>query len=424
MRQQTGPATIEPQPPRTALHRSVLAGQRKKEPAGLADLARQLEADYQFKLANLVLRSLVQSATVTVEAGTPRDAAPREVERARALADNLEEVWRRTLPSMLEAIGLGRAAFEKTFRHDPALELYLLADLDYLPFERTSLALDEEGSFAGIELSAGEASGGFASPSQPAIRLEPARAWWFALDPTVLEPHGRSRYLGAAREVFLRRRELDRLEAIWYSKFAIGHAVARAPDRGETDPVLGPGGREEEWLDPIEVLRDRCQEIESGGVLVLSSKTSPDGKYLYDYVESAGQKDGAPLENRRRQLDVAALRAMGIPERAITQDGQTGSYALADVHQSVLEKTCEGILGQATASFEKYVAAKAAELNWPIDRRPRFRVTFQPLGDDRRGLVLDLVRTLAPRLLEEGRLDADTLLAIAGLPIHKPGRSI
>ena len=395
--------------PRAALHRKALRAVRREEPENVADLVERVEADYQFKLAYLTLQALIQSAPVTIEVDGD--------DRAARLADNLTTIWKETLPYALRAIAFGRAAFERTYRIDPATGLALVAGLDYLPFEHTALRLDADGSFDGIELAVDER----------ATILDPSRSWWFALDPTALAPHGRSRYLGAALEVWKARRRLEKQEEIWFSKFAIGHGVARAPERSETDPVYDKGSIGDldaagELLDPMDVLRQRCEEIESGGVLVLSSKAYPDGKYLYDYEQTVGQKESGPLEDRRVLLDAAALRSLGIPERALTQDGSAGSYALAQAHLTVLHNTCEGILAQLAASFQKYVIGKSIALNWPADCSPALTLVHQPIGDRRRDLVVALVKdllsssSLSP-LLATGAVDVVKLLEIANLPI-------
>lgn len=361
-------ATVSASLPQSALHKRALNKLRKPEPAHLAQLVEQMESDYQFKLATLVLTSVIETAHVSIDVDGD--------DRAQALADNLLQTWRQTLASALRAISYGRAAFEKTYRIDSVTGLALVAGLDYLPFEYTTLKLNADGAFAGVELSAGDRR----------FHLVPERSWWFALDPTSTQPHGQSRYLGAPSQVLRDRRRLEDLEQIWYSKFAIGHGVARAPESEAVAPRYdsGPPGEfasEMELLDPMEVMREQCARIESGGVLVLSSQRYPDGTYLYDYQETEGLRDGTALENRRRMLDAAALRSMGVPERAVTQDAATGSYALAAVHQQVLFKTCEGILSQLVASYQKYVIRKAVEVNWSEPNRPQLRMRYEPFNN-------------------------------------------
>lgn len=352
--------------PRAAVHRSVLRSARQSEPNSIVRLVAQIERDYQFQLGYLVIRSLIQSASVTID-------IKEEDDRALRLRENLVEMWTQALPHAARAFAYGRAAFEKTYRFDEATGLLLLAGLDYLPPEYTELVLDSQGRFGGIRIDAGEHS----------AHLAAEHSWWFALDPTATEPHGRSRYVGAPQEIWRARRKLEEQERIWYSKFAIGHGVARAPEKADlppTYPDAASGG--EDALDPMEAMRRELDAIESGGILILSSRCSPEGKFHYDYQESEGQRDSTPLEHRRQMLDAAALRSLGIPERAITQDGQTGSRAIAQVHLQVLYRTAEGILDQITASFDRYVVAKAVEANWPKGAAPMHRTTYRPLGEE------------------------------------------
>lgn len=403
--------------PTVVKHRRALRRLREEEFKDLAQLVTAIESDYQFRLGYLVLTSLIQATPVVVTVSPSKGLSERDLERATRLAENLTTRWREMLPHALRAIGYGRAAFERTYRHDLSHDLYLVDGLDYLPFEHTQLTLDRSGSFAGIELQVEDEK----------ILLEPSRSWWFALDPTSLRPHGRSRYLGAPYEVYQKRRQLEEQESIWFSKFALGHGVARAPERSEVDAdydASDPGalGASGEIIDPMEVMRDQCAQIESGGVLVLSSQTYPDGKYLYDYEPTPGPAASGPLEERRRMLDAAALRSLGVPDRALTQDGESGSYALAEVHRRVLEQTCESILGPLATDFEKHVLQKAIDVNAWGPHRPELRMLRQPVGDGHRQLARELARSLmtAPPAVQQNAgtfVDLTKLLELADLPV-------
>lgn len=364
--------------PTAVRHRQLLKHSRLKEPKNIPRLVAAIEADYQFRLGFLVIQSMITATPVSVDVANAEHLAPLDRARAAALAENIEFVWRSALPHALRAFAHGRAAFERTYHYVADQQLHLVAGLDVLPFELTRMVLDDEGSFAGIEL----------TTPNGVLLLGPERAWWFALDPTTLEPHGRSRYLGSALDVWKARRQLDALEEIWLSKFAVGHGIARAPELADIPPVYKLGDIEGansngEFLDPMEAMREQCSKIESGGVLVLSSKRYPDGSYLYDYVPTQGQQDGTPLENRRRMLDAAALRSLGIPERAITQDADHGSHALALVHHQVLTQTCEGILCQLSRSFQHYVIDKAVGVNFWETEPPSLRLLPQAVGERR-----------------------------------------
>lgn len=403
--------------PRAAVHKALLRSAARQEPNSIVKLVESIEQDYQFKLGYLVIESLAKSATVNIHV----EQLPDSIDRSRvdALVGNLREAWTQALPSAMRSFGYGRAAFEKTFRFDASTGLYFIADLDYLPPEYTELVLDDQGSFAGIKLEVGDES----------VLLDAPRSWWFALDPTATEPYGRSRYLGAPFDVWKARRQLDEQERIWYSKFAIGHGIARAPDRVDSLPPYQTGNKaassESDTNDPMEVLRRELTAIESGGILILSSRTYPDGTPLYDYTESEGQRDSGPLEERRQMLDVAALRSLGIPERAITQNDKSGSRAMAQVHLEVLYRTCEGVLDQLIASFQQYVIRKVVEINWPDGKRPVLRMQYRPIGDvsttTEEYANAELARKLVaeqdlPALAHSPFVDINRLLASAGIP--------
>jgi hypothetical protein len=412
--------TVQARRPTVVRHRHLLGRAREEELRTIPDLVAAIEGDYQFRLAYLVLTSIIQATPAVVAVREVDAVAGADQRRAERLAANLTSVWQEALPHALRAIAYGRAAFERTYRHDAREELFLVDGLDFLPFEHTRLVLDDVGSFAGIELEVGEEK----------ILLEPPRAWWFALDPTTTQPHGRSRYLGAPWDVFRQRRQLAEQESIWFAKFALGHGVARAPEKEDLDPAcdlgdLGEIDERGEPIDPMEVMREQCALIESGGVLVLSSKTYGDGKFLYDYIPTPGPGDGSALENRRRMLDAAALRSLGVPERALTQDSDRGSYALAEVHRQVLEQTCEGILAQLANAFGKHVVQKAIGVNRWAGSPPVLTLLRQPIGGENRHYARELARILlaegdGPAGPAAAMLDLPKLLELANLPTIGP----
>ncbi|MGL5097953.1 MAG: hypothetical protein ACRDD1_20370, partial [Planctomycetia bacterium] len=247
-------------------------------------------------------------------------------------------------------------------------------------------------------------------------------AWWVALDPTPREPHGRSRYLGAPLEVWRQRRRLEDNERVWYEKFALGHGVLKAPS--SYPPLPGAGRVADADGRPADPLSDglhMLDRLRSGGVAVLPSERGAAGEPLWDYTPPTTTQDAGPLENRRRSLDAAALRSLGVPERAVTQDDATGSHAMAAVHWQVLQATCEGILSQIAASFQKYVVEKAVRLNEPALDGAKLTLVCQPIDAQRRGLVLQLVQSVlrSPKLsplVAEGVVDVAKLLEIADLP--------
>ncbi len=66
----------------------------------------------------------------------------------------------------------------------------------------------------------------------------------------------------------------------------------------------------------------------SGGTLVLQSETTVVGQPLFSYEPAQPVASSGPLDEERKRLDAAALRSLGIPERAVYQEDSAGSYAL------------------------------------------------------------------------------------------------
>lgn len=342
-----------------------LKDSRKKELKSIGKLVDEVERDYQFKLGYLTIEALITSVDVTI---LPPEAY-RADRRAMTFAGNMQTIWNATLPHAIRAFAFGRAAFEKVYTHDDAASLILLQSLNFLPFENTEMKIDDLGAFAGIKLK---------GHAKDPITLEPNESWWMALDPTAIEPHGKSRYLGAAQEVLRSRQRLWQLMRVWYNRFSVGEGVGRFPE---------PEGAEKQ--DPAEHPRQKMINVleaaESGAVILLSSEQyvnadgTPNGKYKYDFTPSAGLRDGSPLDTRQTRLDAAALRSIGVPERSVTQDADTGSYAMAEAHMQVLFATCDGVLDQIAASFEKYVIQKLEGMNWPQGSQPGVKLEWTSL---------------------------------------------
>lgn len=393
--------------PKGKVSSGPLAKAAIQEPKGIAKLVEAVEKDYMFLLAYLVIKSTIEAAKFSVESeGDPR---------GERLANNLAEVWKESLAHMIRCVAFGRSAFEKWYAYDRASGLQLVGGLDYLDFQYTKMRLSDDGAFEGIELTVKDRT----------ECLGPERCWWLALDPTAREPHGRSRYLGAPLEVWKLRQGLDKNEEKWQKRFALGHGFAKAPSEYPTDGSVGKGDIGEKNPDgtpanPIIDMQQVLENISSGGSAVVASGNHPDGSPLYEYNPPASRQDAGPIENQRKRLDAAALRSMGIPERAVTQDDATGSYAMAEVHWRVLGSTCEGILSQIRASFQKYVIDKAVQINFAAGTK--LTAVTQPINDTAmRVLVTEIVKAVAMQpqlspLLAQGVIDLGKLLEITGLP--------
>lgn len=386
-----------------------LAKARIPESKTRAKFAEEVEKDYQFYLGKLALNAVIQSIPVTIE-------APNDNPRAKALAANLTEVWDRQLPKMLECVGHGRVAFEKWYTYDRDAQIHALSGLDSLPYENTSLRTNPTtGAFDGVRIKVKDQQ----------INLEPNQCWWLALDANPKEPHGRSRYTGAVRKVWQQRLKLEKNADLYMSKFALGQGKAWAPseypkresDKGDIGEVTESG----EPANPILDLKNIIQNMESGGITVLPGDMAPGGSTrLFDIDFATTRQDSTPIENDWKRLDAAALRALGIPERALTQDSDVGSMAMAEVHWRVLIYTAVGILEQIVASWNGNVVDYSTQINF-VGGTVKLKATFVRPDPQQIGkisaLVTQILASPTPSpLIVEGVLDFGKLLELANLP--------
>jgi hypothetical protein len=403
---------------------SLLARSAEREPKGLVKLVENIEKDYQFKLGYLVIAAMVESAEVSIsvdDCGCSDKAVAAANERlAQVLADNLTAKWSSAVPHAMRAFAYGRQAFERAYRIDPKTELALLDALDPLPFERTRMLLGDDGHYLGVEVTG----------KGDTVVLDSASTWWFGLDATAACPHGRSRYLGAPFEVYKRRRLLDDREDVFDSKFSLGISVGHAPSAPLQHPIAGKGEiaeRDENGqpIDPMDQLTKAYLMAEAGGIICLPSDqytSEQGGGKMYELDQIQLKPDASPLENRRRVLDAAALRSIGVPERAVTQDAETGSLAMAQAHLAVLNHTVEGVLKQIAESYQHVVIDEAVKINFPASSRPTLTIAYKLPDAETRELVLQLVSGLfagpvVSPLITHEVVPIDKLLEVSGLPV-------
>jgi len=372
-------------------------------------LVKDIEDDPQFKLGYLTIAALVQYANVTVETSSTEPAAIR-------LAAHLQEQWYRTVGGMMRAFGYGRQAFEFWYQCEPRGGLRLLDKISPLPFSQTEREAD------------GRIKVGKDGRDGDAPRLGEDCSWFLTVDADAEYPDGKSRYIGAAEAVSAQRKLLSKNYSTYLGKFANGVAVARAPAQYPEAALTGKGdvGQVDDAgrpLSPQADLADSWRKAESGGVIVMSSATDPESNLpLFDLSLQTIQPQSAALENKERKLDDAALMSIGVPPRAVSQDGSVGSLALSETHRKVLNATIEGLLTQFATQFEAGPAKQVAIVNF--GGLVEFKVTWQPLEEDRTQLVLELVKGIVASpavspLITEEVLDFDKLLDIAAIPKGK-----
>lgn len=381
---------------------SVLSELQKTEPRNLGEMVDQMRRDYQVTFADTVLQANLASAAVTVssESGDPR---------CMAICESLQALWERHLPDMGKAIGDGRVAFQKRWGFDEKHGINTIRKLDALPFRKTQMLISEDGCFEGIELKGRPKAMG----ETETIVITPDVAWWLALDATVTEPHGRSRYLGALQEEWKNRREIFELRMKFLRKFCLRGGVMRGPAT-TFDPKTNT------HIATATSLAASFESLRQGGMMFLPDVRDKNGNFMFDWVEPEKLNDPSPIDATIGESDVRVLRALGISELAVQQAGDLGSFAMAVMHRLILNAVVGGILGQFVTSFEEYVASKAIEANYYDVDRPDISVTYPDLTAVPDSLMVELAKSIltSPQLPPAAALiNLKSVFEIAGVPI-------
>lgn len=390
---------ISSQPPLTAKTEQISARYRIQEPRNVDQLVKRMLEDDQFLFGLLIIKSILRGAQVSV-------ACEHKSEVGKRSAEHLETTWYAHVDKFLQSLEYGRQAFEKVFRYTP--QGYEVAELNDIPFAQSKMMIDN-GTFAGIEV--GD------------VKLTASESAWFSIRSSSTEPHGRSIFLGAPQRVWRLRQDHEKREEVWYKRFSIGRGIGRAPAEYSVGNAQGSYSQVDEsgrQSSPMVDLKLSLESIEAGGDLVLPASRDQNGNLLFDYLPGNDLKDGAALESRRRMLDIMALRSLGIPERAITQDGATGSRAVADAHGQVMYDVIESYLADLVECYQVHIVD-------PIERYNALppgslKVNYRSLSDRSEQRVEEVIRTaimgsaVSP-LISSGLVDIVGMLRMVGYPL-------
>lgn len=390
--------------PMAAKTERVSAKHIKPEAHNIGQMVDRIRTDPQFVFAMRVLKTTAKTVQVSIDGELPES---REVIR-----ESLMTTWTRSIGAMLEALEYGRQAFEVVYAFD-------IGSLSYVPHQLIPL----EYELSKMVLSGGQFNGIKYGTKDPVI-LKPDESWWCAIDATPTKPYGKSLYLGAPWRLFKDREEQAKRDDMWFRRFSIGRSVTKAPptddstksQKGRYSEVNTSGEKRDPMADTAKIL----EMTEAGGDIILPSGNNTDGSTRYEHTPGADLKDATAIENRNRALDAAVLRVFGIPERALTQDGASGSRAVADTHQETFHDTVEGYVSQLVESYQENIVKRTLRVNHlPEDS---LVVNYKSIGDAtearNEALILAIVQSgqVSP-LITSGLIDVAQLVESVGLPI-------
>lgn len=386
------------------LSQKVLATMIQKEPKGIGELAKQMCCDYQVQFAKIIVQANLAAVDVKVAVKGDR--------RAAILGKLAEQLWKRHLNDMLESFTHGRVVFEKVWKYSPDHNLTYIRKLEPLPFEVTEMKLDPDtGEFQGIVL---EGKPKTLSGQSLKIPIPAPSCWWLAMDPTPLQPHGRSRLDGAPYKTYKTRQAAIALRNQFVARICVGGGIAHVPDEIEIE--------DGQMVDPFAAMAKAHDERMAGGILILPNERNPDGTYKYDVTDPSGVNSPAPLDDHINGLDQEQLQAFGIPPKTVVEGEAVGSFAMVSQQKLILDAVIEHILLQFERSFQEYVIDKMVEMNYEDRSAVSIQIVHEPLLSIPNQAIQEAVTAILtspelPQAMMSGILDVRQILEQARIPL-------
>jgi hypothetical protein len=261
--------------------------------------------------------------------------------------------------------------------------------------------------------------GGNSNRESNQVDIDVMKSWWLALDATSLEPHGRSKYLGAPFEVWKDRTNLKRLRRLFIQRFALGGGVAHVPET-----IINEFG---ERIDVFEATGAAYNSLTSGGLLLLPNDRvqleSGEGSYIYDFTASSLEVRSAdPITGTLTAMDAEQLIAFGFPPKTIMEGQAAGSFAMLSQQMKILFAVIEDVMDQLVESFQEFVMDKTVEVNWIKSEAPKMTLTYSRLSDHPDDMAVKIVQQwLTSASLSEiassGAIDVRKMLENVGIPL-------
>ena len=292
------------------------------------------------------------SAVKAPIAGTSWWAVSSDEEAARFIEAALRPVWSQVMRTCLGAVDFGFQAAEKVFelrrveyefagrrRSHRGVVYRKLRDLD--PDEVT-LTADERGDFAGVRV------GSDFLPSEKCFVMTLSKEWGDLYGTSRLEAAYEPWYWAGVMYLFANR---------YFERKGDPAIVGRAPAEERTD---ADGNRVKTLDEAARVI----SSLRSGGTAVFPDERDEFGNTRWDFRYLIDDKRADMFISYIEHLQVMKLRAILVPERTVTQDASSGSFAMASEHTETFLRNEETLLAEIIEHVNRYIVRPLAEFNF------------------------------------------------------------
>ncbi len=268
----------------------------------------------------------------------------------------LRPIWRSLLRSSLNAVDFGFQAHEKVWKLGGLVvdgpggqrrysDVFLYKKIKDLDPAEVALLADERGDYAGFR------QGEIEVAAEKTFVMTAGREWG--------NLYGRSR--------------LDFAYESWYWAAIMYMFCNRYFERKGDPPILGRAPAEERLdkdgatINTLDEAATVISNLKAGGTAVFPDERDEAGNLRWDFQYLLDDKRADQFLRYIEHLAVMKLRALLVPERVLTQDTSTGSYAMARAHTETFLLSEEILLQESLDHINKYLVPQLVEYNFGPD---------------------------------------------------------
>jgi len=336
------------------------------------EVKKRMRLDPQIALGLAAIKAPVMN--VTREGGWWIEG--RDPDLVAVVAELARPLVRPLIRSALNAVEFGHQAHEKVWalRALNGATFYTYRKLKDLEPGTFELYADEHGRYAGLR--------------QPhmAAPIPPEKTFVMTLNKEWGNLYGRGR-LDAAYEPWYWSSIIYLFANRYFERKGDPAVKAHAPSEVRPNPETGA---EEHNLDAI---GRSLARLRSGGSISLPDERDEHGNRRWDVEYLLDDQRGDMFKSYLEHLDAKKLRALFVPERALTQDGRVGSHAAARQYADTFLLMESGLLQDIVGQVNEFVIGPLVEMNFgPAARGEGVRLATTGIGRQNEELLADVLR--------------------------------
>lgn len=310
---------------------------------------------------------------------------------------NIKEIWRPLLKSMLTALDYGFATHEKIWE---AVEGYNVIDkkedvnykkdmIKYKNFrdlhpETITMDYNKKMKFKGFYQNKDQGGISAYVPAKKAFVFTHDKEWgniygWSRMKPAY--PYWYTYWI------------LDAWHERWLQKRGIPPIVVKYPI-GKSQ--VATSGTTVNYKDNQQIAEDVGKSWQPDTVITIPSdeikqSTGRSTKWEVEAFQDVQRLDS--FVEAKEKLDIRKLRAILVPERAITQESGTGSFKMAEQHTWIMMESLKGLISDIRAHINEFIIPGLVAVNFG-DKAPKAILMMEEIGKELTGALFEIYLNL------------------------------